>query len=164
MLLQRVTSVRVVFPANARCQAFVAALRNDLNKPLKSFKFRRHLQTEVDQNTVVWASGRRVKQQDGLACQLALAITCPAMRDKLGGRKTPQKLIEFTQEFWLSCHSDLCVACIGLAQKSAGVQKLVYDIEMECDFSHVLVLEPDGVFLDALVPFKVDLTGPSVGI
>ena len=88
------------------------------------------------------------------------------MRHELGGRKTPQKLIEFAQNFWLACHRDLRAARIGLAQKSAGVKQLVGDIEMKWNFSHARFLEAGGVFfaglgtlgtLSSLGNFGVDL-------
>ena len=68
-------------------------------------------------------------------------MTRPAMRHEIGGRKIPQKLIEFAQDFGLCCHRNLCAAGVGLAQKSAGVHKLVGDVEMEWNFSHARFLE-----------------------
>ena len=84
------------------------------------------------------------------------------MRHEVGSRKTPQKLIEFVQDFRLRCYRNLRAASVGLAQKSAGVQKLVGNVEMEWDFGHARFFKAGSVFLAGLSTFGPDLAASPI--
>lgn len=136
-MLQQIIALRgVVLPALARAHSAVVVHRDNFNQAFKTLKALGHFIAQIEQHIQYPQIGGVVAQQNGRGVLYVRRIGRGAVRQKIRGRKCPQRGIELAQSRWCPDNAHAQTSPMSFAQQPTGVLQSLRGVEMEFDAGH----------------------------